>query len=66
MSKIDIKAAIRIATEAAKKYEQHLNNRHFMVVYEENSKTKIAKLGFRNMNFLHLTGIETNLKRNIS
>lgn len=33
-----------------------------MVVYQEGSETKHVQFGFRDMNFLHLTGIETVLK----
>ena len=58
---VDIKTAIKIVTEAAAQYEKRLNDRHFMVVYQENLETKIVQFGFRDMNFLHLTGIQTNL-----
>ena len=59
---VDIKTAIKIVTEAAKEYEERLNDRHFMVVYQEGTETKTIQFGFRDMNFLHLTGIETTLK----
>ena len=58
----EIKIAIKIVTEAARKYEERLNDRHFMVVYQEGTETKTVQFGFRDMNFLHLTGIETTLK----
>ena len=59
---VGIKTAIKIVTEAAKKYEERLNDRHFMVVYQEGAETKTVQFGFREMNFLHLTGIESTLK----
>lgn len=59
---VDIKTAIKIVTEAAREYEERLNDRHFMVVYQEGTETKTVQFGFRDMNFLHLTGIETTLK----
>lgn len=59
---VDIKTAIKIVTEAAKQYDVYLNDRHFMVVYQEGSEQKYVKFGFRDMNFLHLTGIKTTLK----
>lgn len=59
---VDIKTAIKIVTEAVKEYEERLNDRHFMVVYQGGTETKTVQFGFRDMNFLHLTGIETNLK----
>ena len=58
----EIKIAIKIVTEVARKYEERLNDRHFMVVYQEGTETKTVQFGFRDMNFLHLTGIETTLK----
>ena len=33
-----------------------------MVVYQEGIETRNVQFGFRDMNFLHLTGIETSLK----
>lgn len=59
---VDIKAAIKIVTDAAKQYDGRLKDRHFMVVYQEALETKTVQFGFRDMNFLHLTGIETTLK----
>ena len=59
---VDIKTAIKIVTKAAREYEERLNDRHFMVVYQEGTETKTVQFGFRDMNFLHLTGIETTLK----
>ena len=59
---VDVKTAIKIVTNAAKQYEERLKDRHFMVVYQEGSQTKFVEFGFRDMNFLHLTGIETTLK----
>lgn len=59
---VDIKTAIKIVTEAAREYEERLNDRHFMVVYQEGTETKTVQFGFRDMNFLHLTGVETTLK----
>ena len=53
---VDIKTAIKIVTEAAREYEERLNDRHFMVVYQEGAETKSVQFGFRDMNFLHLTG----------
>ena len=37
---VDIKSAIKIVTQAAKEYEENLNDRHFMVVYQEEAETK--------------------------
>ena len=44
---VDIKTAIKIVTEAAIQSEECLNNRHFMVVYQEGLETKTIQFGFR-------------------
>ena len=61
MAKYDKKAALKIITEAAKKYEEKLNDRHFLIIYREGNATKTASVGFRDMNFLHMTGVKTRL-----
>lgn len=61
MAKYDKKAALKIIREAAKKYEEKLNDKHFLIVYQEGSDTKTVSVGFRNMNFLHMTGVKTKL-----
>ena len=53
--------ALKIIVEAAKKYDIKLNDRHFLIVYQEGSRIKTACVGFRDMNFLHLTGVKTKL-----
>lgn len=35
MAKCDKKRALRIIVDAAKKYEKKLNDRHFLIVYNE-------------------------------
>lgn len=61
MAKYDKKAALKIMVEAAKKYEEKLNNKHFLIIYREGKDTKTASVGFRDMNFLHMTGVKTRL-----
>ena len=61
MAKYDKKAALKIIAEAAKKYEEKLNDRHFLIIYCEGNDTKTASVGFRDMNFLHMTGVKTRL-----
>ena len=60
MKKYDKKSAIKIIVHAAKEYEEKLNNKHFLIVYQKKSLTKTVEIGFRDMNFLHLTGVKTN------
>lgn len=47
--------------EAAKKYEEKLNDKHFLIIYQEKKNTKTVSVGFRDMNFLHMTGVKTRL-----
>lgn len=61
MAKYDKKAALKIIVEAAKKYEEKLNDKHFLIVYREGEETKTVIVGFRDMNFLHMTGVKTRL-----
>ena len=61
MAKYDKKAALKIIVEAAKKYEEKLNDKHFLIVYREGKNTKTVSVGFRDMNFLHMTGVKTRL-----
>ena len=61
MAKYDKKAALKIMIEAAKKYEEKLNNKHFLIVYRERKDAKTVSVGFRDMNFLHMTGVKTRL-----
>ena len=37
------------------------NDKHFLIVYQEGRDTKTVSVGFRNMNFLHMTGVKTQL-----
>lgn len=47
--------------KAAKEYEEKLNDKHFLIVYREGKNTKTVSVGFRDMNFLHMTGVKTRL-----
>ena len=59
--KYDKKNAIDIMIKAAKNYKVLLQDKVFLIVYRENSVTKTVQVGFRDMHFLHLTGICTKL-----
>lgn len=47
--------------EAAKNYEERLRGKHFLIFYQDNKKLKSVEVGFRDLNFLHLTGVKTKL-----
>lgn len=61
MAKQDKKLALKIIIEAAKEYKDKLLNRHFMIIYKERGNYKCIYVGFRDLNFLHLTGVTTGL-----
>lgn len=61
MKNYDVKQALSIVLSCAKAYDDKLNNKHFLIVYQDNKDIKTCCVGFRDMNFLHLTGIKTKL-----
>jgi len=61
MAKLDKKTALQIIVKSAKDYELRLNNKHFLIIYQECGYTKMVSVGFRDMNFLHMTGVTTKL-----
>lgn len=38
-----------------------LNDKHFLIIYQEGRAVKAACVGFRDMNFLHMTGVSSRL-----
>ena len=61
MKNYDVKQALPIIVKAAKEYEEKLNNYHFLIIYIEKNTIKFCCVGFRALNFLHLTGVKTKL-----
>ena len=61
MKNYDAKQALTIVLSCAKAYDDKLNNKHFLIVYQDKNEIKSCCVGFRDMNFLHLTGINTKL-----
>lgn len=61
MVKYDKKAALKIIVNAAKEYNEKLNDKQFLIVYRKEKSTGISCVGFRDMNFLHMTGVRTKL-----
>lgn len=60
--KYNKKQAIKIVTQAAKKYEEFLRGKHFLILFEKSDGTvDYVQLSFKNNNFKHLTGIQTKL-----
>lgn len=61
MAKYDKKSALQIIVNAAKEYDVKLKNKHFLVVYQGESRAETVCVGFRDMNFLHMTGVKTGV-----
>ena len=61
MKNYDEKHALSIILDCAKAYDEKLNNKHFLIVYQEKHLIKTCCVGFRDMNFLHLTGVKTKI-----
>ena len=59
--KQDKKKLLQIISKAAYDYEKHLNNKYFLIVFQEGRKIEYVQIGFRDMYFLHLTGVKTKL-----
>lgn len=59
--KYDKKAAIDIIVNAAIKYKEYLQDKIFLIIYQENAITKTVQVEFRDNHFLHLTGVTTQL-----
>lgn len=59
--KVDKKTAIRIITKAARDYDDRLNRKQFLIIYKNGNGNEYVEIGFRDMNFLHLTGVKSHL-----
>lgn len=61
MAKYDKKSALQIIIRAAKEYDVKLKNHHFLIVYRQGHSVETVCVGFRDMNFLHMTGVRAKL-----
>ena len=52
---------LKIILSVAREYDAKLNDKHFKIVYQNGKNIKETVVGFRDMNFLHLTGVLTKL-----
>lgn len=53
--------ALKIILQAAKEYDVRLKNKQFLIVYRGKQGVEKHCVGFRERNFLHLTGVKTNM-----
>lgn len=40
-------------------YDHYLKSQHFLIVYLKNNEQQYVEIGFRDLNYLHLTGVKT-------
>lgn len=59
--KYDKNKAIDIIVNAAENYKKYLQDKIFLIIYQEKETTKTAEVAFRDNHFLHLTGVNTEL-----
>ncbi len=64
MRKLDSKQVLQIITQTAQSYDILLNDKHFLIIYQTQKGVKFSCIGFRSFNYLHFTGIKTNLSAN--
>lgn len=59
--KYDKKKAVDIIVKAAHDYQKKLQDKVFLVIYQNNQSIEHVQVEFRGNHFLHLTGVRTNL-----
>jgi len=47
---IDNKTALKIIVDTAKRYDEKLNDKHFLILYQVGGETKSVSVAFRDMN----------------
>jgi hypothetical protein len=55
---------LAIVLSAAEDYSEKLLDRHFLIIYQDRASKnayKYKEIGFRDYNFLHLTGLKTEM-----
>lgn len=53
--------ALKIIINAAIEYEERLRDNHFLIIYSQNNKISAVQVGFRDSNYLHMTGVKSRL-----
>lgn len=59
--KYDKNKAIEIIVNAAQNYRQYLQDKVFLIIYQDKKDIKTVQVEFRDNHFLHLTGVSTKL-----
>lgn len=59
--KYDKRKAIDIIIAASYNYRKYLQDKKFLIIYQEKQTVKTVQVEFRDNHFLHLTGVKTKL-----
>lgn len=65
MKNLSKQQAIKVIINSAQNYDTTLNGKHFLILYNTVRGIEYVKIGFRDYNFLHFTGIKTNLSAKV-
>ncbi|MDE6739010.1 MAG: hypothetical protein K2K07_07945, partial [Lachnospiraceae bacterium] len=52
---------LKIIINVAIEYEERLRDNHFLIIYSQNNKISAVQVGFRDSNYLHMTGVKSRL-----
>ena len=53
--------ALKIIVDVATEYEGRLRDNHFLIIYSQKNKISTVQVGFRDSNYLHMTGVKSRL-----
>ncbi|MBD5513638.1 MAG: hypothetical protein HDR06_03030 [Lachnospiraceae bacterium] len=53
--------ALKIMTSVSEDFEKKIKDKHFLIVYQENVNIRTVQVGFRDFNYLHMTGVKSAL-----
>ncbi|MDE7445020.1 MAG: hypothetical protein K2N15_04840 [Lachnospiraceae bacterium] len=53
--------ALKIMTSVLENYDKKLKNKIFLIVYQEDINIRTVQVGFRDFNYLHMTGVKSDL-----
>ncbi|MBD5525963.1 MAG: hypothetical protein HDR04_16395 [Lachnospiraceae bacterium] len=53
--------ALKIMTSVSEDFDKKIKDKHFLIVYQENVNIRTVQVGFRDFNYLHMTGVKSAL-----
>lgn len=61
MRKYSKEQTLKIIIDVSENYDKNLKNKHFLIIYQKNENVKTTQVGFRDFNYLHMTGVKSSL-----